>query len=46
MRQELATTDVTDPRLLEDSTLPVPTGPGLGIEINRDFVARYRIDGR
>jgi galactonate dehydratase len=46
MRQELATVDVTDPRLLEDSTLPVPTGPGLGIEIDRDFVSRYRIDGR
>ncbi len=30
----------------EDSTLPVPSGPGLGVEIDRDFVARYRTDGR
>jgi len=46
MRQKLATTDVTDPALLKDGTLPVPAGPGLGIEIDPAFVARHRIDGR
>lgn len=43
MRQHLATTDVGAIALLRDGKLPVPTGPGLGIEIDKEFVARHRL---
>jgi L-alanine-DL-glutamate epimerase-like enolase superfamily enzyme len=46
LRQGLATTDVTDPRRLRDGMLPVPSGPGLGIEIDPEVVRRFRVDGR
>jgi L-rhamnonate dehydratase len=29
---------------LEDGTFPLPTGPGLGIELVEDVVAKYRVD--
>jgi galactonate dehydratase len=43
MRERLATIDVGALHLLRDGTLPVPEGPGLGIEIDRAFVARHRL---
>jgi L-alanine-DL-glutamate epimerase-like enolase superfamily enzyme len=42
LREELATTKPGDPSLLEGGTLPVPDGPGLGIEIDRAALARLR----
>jgi L-alanine-DL-glutamate epimerase-like enolase superfamily enzyme len=44
LRRELTTTDVTDARSLKNGCLPVPTGAGLGIEINREIVERFRVD--
>jgi galactonate dehydratase len=46
LRQKLATTDVTDPQRLKDGTLPVPSGPGLGIEIDPDVIRHFRVDNR
>jgi D-galactarolactone cycloisomerase len=43
MRQRLAVTDLGALDRLRDGTLPVPEGPGLGIEIDPDFVARHRL---
>ena len=41
LRKELA----VEPIVTEaDGTVPVPTGPGLGIELDRDAIARYRIN--
>jgi len=42
--------DVTDPIVLEDGCLRVPTGPGIGVDVRperlaRCTVARERIDG-
>lgn len=34
---------VREPLRLEDGYLRVPTGPGLGVEVNEEIVARYRI---
>jgi L-alanine-DL-glutamate epimerase-like enolase superfamily enzyme len=42
LRDELATTRPADPNDLQDGTIPIPIGPGLGIEINRDTLAKYR----
>jgi L-alanine-DL-glutamate epimerase-like enolase superfamily enzyme len=44
LRQELAVEDVTSTKLLKNSMLPVPQGPGLGIEIDPKAIARFRID--
>ncbi len=35
---------LSEPFRLEDGNLRVPTGPGLGIELNGDVVARMRVD--
>lgn len=35
---------VTEPLLIADGTLPVPDRPGIGIEIDEDKLAHYRID--
>ena len=43
LRDELATTRPADPHTVRDGTIPIPTGPGLGIEINRDTLAKYRV---
>jgi D-galactarolactone cycloisomerase len=38
-RDELSSTDLTH----KEGIVQVPTGPGLGIEINRDVLERYRV---
>lgn len=35
-------TDITAPFRLQDGHLAVPTGPGLGVEVDEDAVARFR----
>ena len=44
LRDELATQRVGAAQDLVDGQLPVPQGPGLGIDIDWDAVQRYRID--
>jgi len=44
LRDELTTVAWGSAAQLSEGQLPVPTGPGLGIEINWDAVQRYRID--
>ena len=44
LRDELATRPLGSASQLLDGQLPVPDGPGLGVEINWDAVQRYRID--
>ena len=44
LRDELATQPVGSAALLVGGQLPVPEGPGLGVDINWDAVHRYRID--
>jgi L-alanine-DL-glutamate epimerase-like enolase superfamily enzyme len=34
---------VAPPKLTSNGRLMIPTGPGLGIELNRDTVERYRV---
>ena len=43
LRQNLATVDVGAASLLRDGELPIPTGIGLGIELDQDAVKRYRM---
>jgi len=43
LRQQLATVDVGAAELLRDGMLPLPEGPGLGIEINRSALDRFLI---
>jgi L-alanine-DL-glutamate epimerase-like enolase superfamily enzyme len=43
LRDDLAVQRVADPASLVDGKLPVPGGPGLGIEIDRDVLARYTV---
>jgi L-alanine-DL-glutamate epimerase-like enolase superfamily enzyme len=40
LRRELVTEDLA----LVDGSIPVPQRPGLGVELNRDALARYRAD--
>lgn len=42
LREKLATINVGDMRRMTEGQTDVPAGPGLGIEINWDTVARYR----
>ena len=35
---------LTQPFVLEDGALSVPSGPGLGVELDDDAVARWRVD--
>ncbi len=44
LRQNLATTDVGATSFLIDGQLLVPTGPGLGIEIDPEALNRLRGD--
>ena len=44
LRQQLATVDVGAIKALSNSALPIPTGPGLGIEIDKSAVARFRVN--
>jgi len=41
---KMAADVVADPVRLDSGTLRLPDGPGLGVTIDRDLVARYRID--
>jgi L-alanine-DL-glutamate epimerase-like enolase superfamily enzyme len=43
LREKLATVDVGAASLLKDGMLPVPTGPGLGIEIDQAALAKFRV---
>ena len=31
--------------VLEDGRVRVPTGPGLGIDLDEDVIERYRVEG-
>ena len=44
LRDQLTTVPVGAANRLVDGQLAVPQGPGLGVEINWDAVARYRVD--
>ena len=35
--------DITEPFVLQDGRLPVPTGPGIGVEPIPDLLAEFRI---
>jgi len=35
---------VTDPIVPVNGEIKVPSGPGLGVELDADAIARYRID--
>jgi L-alanine-DL-glutamate epimerase-like enolase superfamily enzyme len=43
LREQLATTDVGAFRLLKNGELPIPTGPGLGIELDQNMLRKFRI---
>jgi galactonate dehydratase len=43
LRQALTTAPVGEASLLVDGTVPVPSGPGLGVEIDRDRLEDLRI---
>ena len=43
LRQSLTTTPVGEASLLVDGELPVPDGPGLGVEVDLDRLAALRI---
>lgn len=45
LREALATVPVGGPAQLRDGRIPVPAGPGLGIDLDPEVVARYRISG-
>lgn len=36
-------TDLTEPFVLDEGRLRVPTGPGLGVEVDRDALARFTV---
>lgn len=45
LRQELLLEPVGEAAALRDGRLPVPQGPGLGIEIDRAVLERFRVGG-
>lgn len=45
LRETLATVPVGGPGQLRDGRIPVPAGAGLGIDLDPEVVARYRISG-
>jgi galactonate dehydratase len=45
LRELLARTPVGGPGQLVDGAIPVPSGPGLGIELDEDILRRYRVTG-
>ena len=45
LREKLLTRSVGDPATMKDGRLPIPDGPGLGIAIDPDALASYRIEG-
>lgn len=44
LRQKLTNIDVTNLAFVEASTLPVPEGPGLGVELDLSAVEHFRIN--
>ena len=40
----LASGVIMEPFKLEDGYMAVPTGPGLGVELDEDIICRYRLD--
>ena len=46
LRQDLTASPVGESSLLADGELPVPDGPGLGVEIDRDRLAALRVGDR
>jgi len=40
----LATDIVTDPLVPENGEIRVPTGPGLGVELDLEKIERFRVD--
>lgn len=45
LRQKLLSQPVGDPATMTDGRLPIPNGPGLGIAVDHDALAAYRIKG-
>jgi D-galactarolactone cycloisomerase len=45
LREALLKTPVGDPATMAEGRLPIPDRPGLGIELDREALAAYRIDG-
>jgi galactonate dehydratase len=43
LREKLLTKPVGDPSAMREGRLPVPDGPGLGVELDPDVVASHRI---
>lgn len=43
LRERLAVTPVGGPSQLVDGQMPIPQGPGLGIDLNPDVIERYRV---
>ncbi|WP_255171507.1 mandelate racemase/muconate lactonizing enzyme family protein [Natrononativus amylolyticus] len=35
---------LTEPLVVENGSMPVPDGPGLGVDVDEDAVERYRVD--
>ena len=33
----------TEPIAMKDGLIPIPTGPGLGVEVDLDVLERYRV---
>jgi galactonate dehydratase len=45
LREHLAVTTVGGPENLVDGEIPIPDGPGLGIELDPGAIERYRVTG-
>ena len=43
LRERLTKFPVADPDALVEGTVAVPSGPGLGVEIDFDVLERYRV---
>jgi galactonate dehydratase len=43
LRQSLLTSSAGDPAFMRDGCLPIPTGPGLGVEVDRAVLSEFRI---
>jgi L-alanine-DL-glutamate epimerase-like enolase superfamily enzyme len=46
LREELLRDDIFSPDRIEDGSLVVPEGPGLGIEINEQIIEQYAYQQR
>lgn len=43
LRERLATLPIGGPDQLVDGQIPIPTGPGLGVELDAEILQRYRV---